>query len=523
MTRLTRTARRRIRPGLFPAVAALSALLLCPRVLFAGQSEPPAPLTTLIVGGGPTPEYNQVAIESNVRFVDGLLPAGSPRRILFASGNPAARNVQYTEPGRTLTSSETAFGILFGLKSSDGGGEKYRAARLRVVNGPSTAAGLDSEFERLRSASGDGSLLLYFTGHGEADQNNDLDNNAYNLWGNSNLTVRSLATRLKRLPEKKPVVLVMVQCFGGAFGNLIFENGDPRPGVLTDRPLCGFFATTRDRVAAGCTPEVDEAEYRDFTGSFFAALTGKDRLGRPVRATDFDGDGVIEMDEAMAWAQMTEPSIDVPMCTSDVFLRRFLSLDDDVVTATPYSRIVGWASPAQRAVMERLSVDLRVSGEGRLKTALAAVREDAEISDGGERDVDMTPAVSAAYQNIRHWKNDLSARFPALRRRSASARARAEATALAWLKAHAEAVRSILKSDATISGAESASYAAELRGARWLRLMRVAKSVVLERRLRESGDTARIAAFDQLRALEHRNPLKESHEATSALSPSVSP
>ena len=42
---------------------------------------------------------------------------------------------------------------------------------------------------------------------------------------------------------------------GGAFGNIIFKDGSPA-NELSDQPICGFFATTRERVAAGCTPEV---------------------------------------------------------------------------------------------------------------------------------------------------------------------------------------------------------------------------------------------------------------------------
>src|SRR5262249_26537340 len=50
-------------------------------------------LRALIVGGGPDPQHNQVAIERNVYYVSHLLPSGAPRWILFTSGDPAAVNV----------------------------------------------------------------------------------------------------------------------------------------------------------------------------------------------------------------------------------------------------------------------------------------------------------------------------------------------------------------------------------------------------------------------------------------------
>jgi hypothetical protein len=59
-------------------------------------------LRVLIVGGGPEPDHNQVAIERNVHYVSRLLPAGAPRTILFADGDPASKTVLYEEEARPL-------------------------------------------------------------------------------------------------------------------------------------------------------------------------------------------------------------------------------------------------------------------------------------------------------------------------------------------------------------------------------------------------------------------------------------
>ena len=132
--------------------------------------------------------------------------------------------------------------------------------------------------------------------------------------------MRELAAHIATLPPEVPVTLVMVQCFAGAFGNLVFTGGDPKAAAV-EREIAGFFAATREREAAGCTPEVNEAEYHDFTSYFFAALTGRDRVGRAVTGADYNQDGKVGMDEAYTYSLIHDVSIDVPVCTSDVYLR----------------------------------------------------------------------------------------------------------------------------------------------------------------------------------------------------------
>src|SRR5262249_52445837 len=162
------------------------------------------------------------------------------------------------------------------------------------------------------------------------------------------LSVRELARHIARLPASTPVTLVMVQCFSGAFGNVIFEGGDPQ-GQWTGRDIAGFFAAVNDRMAAGCTSAINETEYHDFTSYFFAALTGRDRVGRRVTGADYNGDGRVGMDEAYCYTLANDQSIDVPICTSDVFLRRFVSHNDRELFRTLYRDVRAWATPAQRA------------------------------------------------------------------------------------------------------------------------------------------------------------------------------
>ena len=343
---------------LLPATLALG--LRQPRPL--GVVSPPAPLRALLVGGGPDLAHNQVAIESNIRYVHRLLPPSASARVLFSDGNPLSVNVQYETPG---------------------GGTLYRRPRLPALDGPSRLASFDREFQRV-AARPPGPLLLYFTGHGGPAEDGGYDNNEYDMWGGDTLTVRHLAAHIDALPAHTPVVVVMVECFSGGFGNLLFRGGDPdRPP--TDKDLCGFFASIPDREAAGCTPEVNEANYRDFTSYFFAALSGQDRLGHPISGADYDHDGHVGMNEAFAYALIHDVSIDTPTCTSDVFLRRFVRVPDAVVFATPYSEAIQWAAPAQHAALEALSKTLGYTTQSRLAAAYAKVQqmsgEDADTED----------------------------------------------------------------------------------------------------------------------------------------------
>ena len=306
----------------------------------------PGPLRTLLVGGGPDLKHNQVAIESNVRYVDRSLPAGTPRIVLFTNGETDSKNVLYLDENNK---------------------EAYRAPQLPRLDGPSELTRIQSEIATLAKdslSSPAAPVLLYFTGHGSPVPSSEFTNNKYDLWNGGALTVTDLATSLKAFPKTTPVTLLMVECFSGAFGNVLFDDADPT-GKLADRKVCGFFASIPTREAAGCTPEVNEANYRDFTSYFVAALTGTDRLGKPVSGADYNRDGKVGMNEAFCYSLIHDDSIDTPVCTSDVFLRRFIKTADPDIFLNRYDKVRGWGTPAQTAVLDELSASLGLTGDER--------------------------------------------------------------------------------------------------------------------------------------------------------------
>jgi hypothetical protein len=71
----------------------------------------------------------------------------------------------------------------------------------------------------------------------------------------------------------------------------------------------------------GCTPAVNEADYRDYSSSFFAGLSGRDRTGKPVPSADYDGDGKVSYAEAHAFAKVDEYTTDLPISTSETWLQ----------------------------------------------------------------------------------------------------------------------------------------------------------------------------------------------------------
>ena len=194
-------------------------------------------------------------------------------------------------------------------------------------------------------------VRTHFTGHGSRN-NTDLENNLYDLWGgHDGITVRELSKEIARLPEETPVNIVMVQCFSGAFGNLIFENGDPQ-GDPAKRVLREFRyrkGARRGRMHLGC----QRSGLSRLHVLFFAALTGRDRVGRRVTGADYNGDGRVGMDEAYCYTLIHDEFIDVPVCTSDVFLRVYVPLKDAELFQTPYNSVLAWANPAQWLLWKR--------------------------------------------------------------------------------------------------------------------------------------------------------------------------
>ncbi len=488
-----------------PLLLALG-LLICGAAQTQIQAQTAAPLRTLIVSGGPDVEYNQYAIESNARYVESLTGKSSWRRIHFADGKPGSRTISVMRNAPEFRAKRALAWILDEPLPDDA--IVAQASQLKQIDGASTPASVARVLLDFAQPAPGERGLLYFTGHGSAGGTRtrpDYVNTTFALWNDNEVSEREVARALRVWPAQNPLFVVMVQCHSGGFANLIFQDGDPQKPLL-DRDIAGFFSSTGERMAAGCTSEVNERDYQDFTTHFFAALSGVSRDGRQISGADYDRNGTVSGSEAFAWAGLNDLSIDVPVTTSDAYLRTLFNYENDSWKSTPYAQLVANAQPWQTALLDGLSARLNLKGEARLATALAQHRA-AQRSAARDEDVAVSgvdeKALGARLQTLKY---QIQTKFPALKGSPKSSQYRAaRAGAQTWLGARTGDVNYLENALNQYSRAQGAS---EVRAAMLERFARTAYTLFLENRLRAEGTPAQQAAFAKLRVAEGRNPLK---------------
>lgn len=360
-----------------------SPLVALAGLLTLGAGGLPAKDHVLTIGGGYSPAGNQVSLERNVLFFEKLLrerlPSGTPHDLYFSDGTSPDPDLQFQPEGEDVPTAYRLMAGLFGTE--DDLANQYRDHTLEAVRGGSSPEELERWFQEVGAGLQAGDrLILYVTAHGgRSGQKENPFNTKIWMWNMQSIDAARLAGWLGGLPAGVEVVTVMVQCFSGGFSHLVFNDNDAGKGDH-ERVVCGFYATVHDREAAGCTPDVNEANYDEFSSHFWAALRGSNRLDEPVAGCDHDGDGVISFAEAHAHAVLTSRNIDIPVKTSGAFLRVHSKLgtpEDAGLLGhhTPYSEIHSRAGAVDRAVLDGLSEALGLEGEER--GARAAERAEA--------------------------------------------------------------------------------------------------------------------------------------------------
>jgi hypothetical protein len=343
------------------------------------------------LGGGWAPEGNQVSLEKNIlyyqRVLEGLKQNDRPHHTLFADGDSPNRDLQFADPDQPAPDLNFYLAEILG-QPGDGWlvNDRYRDSQIPDVDGPATREQLEAYFDlNAAQLTPRDRLVFYFTGHGGGanDKKKAPGNTVMHLWNNQDITVRRFTDQLDKLAPETPVVMVMVQCFSGGFANVIFEGGDPEKGLAAHN-RAGFFATVHDRVAAGCTSDIHEANYHEYSTYFFAALYGKTRLGEPAGDADYNDDGRVAFNEAHAYALIESDTIDISVKTSDALLRQFASptrqhegefVSGAVDFARSYFRLLGIAEPHEKAVLKGLSEKLKLKGDDRVSQAQKMLRE----------------------------------------------------------------------------------------------------------------------------------------------------
>ncbi len=289
------------------------------------------------VAGGGAPSYNEIALEKNVLYFQ--------RSLIELGFSPAEASLFFA----AIKSAEYTHKFL-----DENDAEQFSAAEIPELDGGATGDNTYSWFKSVAQAEKPCPSFFYFTGHGAYNAENE-DSNSLILWDEALVSVPEFTGLLEDLPAEQPFVTMMAQCYSGAFANLIYENGDPeQPVALHTR--CGFFATVASRPSVGCTPAVNEADYKDYSSSFFAGLTGRDRIGNAVTSADYNTDGQISYAEAHAFAKVDEETTDWPISTVEAWLQR--QVDErkrKEILTTPIGELRAIARPEQAYVTESLT------------------------------------------------------------------------------------------------------------------------------------------------------------------------
>ena len=473
----------------------------------------------LTVGGGDAPYHNQVSLESNVlylqRVLDDIHVGQSHHDIFFADGREGGRNLQHRQAIEPPRVNQLLARILGNNESSIG--IEYRAPNIPAVRGPSNRKSLGEWFDTTGAKLAEGDrLVIYFTGHG--GRGTPPRNTAMLLWGEKPMPVKEFTALLDKVPPKVQVVLVMVQCFSGGFADVLFKDGvfAAKPEALTGAMRCGFFATVPERTAAGCTPDINEDNYHEYSTYFWSAMCGRTRLGAVVEKPDYDGDGQVSFAEAHAYVKLTSDTIDIPVSTSDTFLRAFSkttggarvspeaprsprrrgnggnadappttrpsAVDSQTASSpstrpaveaastklmsvdTPYATLAATADPARRAVLDGLSDQLKLAGPERARAAR-------DLANQLQRDRDSSDAQRRTAQKAAAGLRD---------RIAAAVRSRWPELAVAYHPKQAQIVR--VEGDAVVKFIESHKDFTEYEAQRELADTFESRSIELERK-----------------------------------------
>ncbi len=305
----------------------------------------------LTIGGGYEPAGNQASLEANVLFFQKIVRERfretADHQIFFADGLDPAEDLQVIEAKKgtdtpTLVLLESAFAL-------DRQNLSYRNHQVPNIRGPilpkSIKSGLDEVAERLMP--GD-RLIIYVTAHGSAAMGKDPMNTSITCWRKESLSMKKFSEWLDRLPSNIPVVMVMAQCYCGGFANSMFAGGEAVNG-LSKAVRTGFFAQRFDLPAAGCRPDIENDE--EYSSYFWGAFLGQTRTGKVAVGVDCDNDGRVALDEAHAYAVRASQTIDIPLRSSDMFLRY-------------YSRIAGYESTRMKGGPSEIEESVEALGLG---------------------------------------------------------------------------------------------------------------------------------------------------------------
>lgn len=453
----------------------------------------------LTIGGGYEPTGNQASLEKNVLLFQRILAARSEsvtrHDVFFADGHNSGKDLQVHDPSQVPLPNRL-MAEFFG--SNRDLGLTYRNHQVPGVRGATTPSNIKKWFAEVGPQMNPGdNLTIYVTAHGdESHDNGDDYNTSIAMWNNTSMKMPQLATLLDGLNPGVDVVVIMVQCYTGGFSHLIYRQGDPARG-LSPQNRVGFFATVHDRPAAGCTPSVDEADYVEYSTYFWAAVSGQDRLGRPIKRPDYDGDGRVTLEEAHAYTILNANTIDIPVKTSGEYLSQISKFGDGkdslLENDESYSTVLKLASPIQKLVLEKLSQNLKLNGDNRLVDAWEKTRVDRRRRRG------TTQPSTATKSRI---ASDLKRRWPELANTlnpiSVELLTTRQNEFVTAIQGHS------LYNKYKQQSEQQATPDPQTLRAQYERFLRVADNVLLAENLRRMKKPARVEEYEQILAGERK-------------------
>ena len=121
---------------------------------------------------------------------------------------------------------------------------------------------------------------------------------------------------------------------------------------------------------------MNEADYKDYSSSFFAGLSGITRTGESVASADYNQDGRVSYAEAHGFAKVDEKTMDWPISTSEAWLQNQASeADVALMSQEPIASFLSTARPEQRYVVESLTAKLNFDPDASFQSNYATLTE----------------------------------------------------------------------------------------------------------------------------------------------------
>ncbi len=461
------------------ALIAASALGSAPAALASGTGP-----QVVIFGGGSDPASTPHSVEEHVLALSQALARTRPR-VLFAGGRPEQRTVQTLD-----TAPDRAGDWLARVLGPDGHvGVAYRAPRPR---GPAA-----SEAEILAAITAAArhkpGAIVFGAGHGLPAHEDEPA--ALALWGADRLTARELAGALDAPPARGPVALVLGQCHSGAFTDVAHRGGDPT-APLAKPTRCALAAVPDDRTASGCTPDAADPGARAYLALIAEALAPP--AGKAAPRADYDRDGRVSLAEAHAYATLFDETIDLPVKSSEAWVRAALGEEAEKLHELPTARVLQLARPEVRAVLEGLRKP--GSDAAGARAELDALDDRLDALDG-----ELTPLATQRDEAVARLRLELLSRWPELsspyHRVARSLLSARSDEILRAIEASPETA-AVLALDARIGALEGTYDEVERQAVKLERWLRAYDTVALEAAIAKRGTPAQVVELKALIACE---------------------